>query len=739
MSTNHFIAERVQQDNESQKYGGRVVTRFPPEPNGYLHMGHAKSICLNFGLARDFHGACHLRMDDTNPTTEDPEYVEAIKRDVRWLGFDWADKMFYASDYYQRLFDIALQFIDAGKAYVDDLTEEQISAHRGSVSEAGKPSPFRSRTPAENRALFLEMQSGKLAPGSKVLRAKGDLASPNFKMRDPLMYRIKNDHHYRTGTKWHVYPFYDFAHCFSDAFEGITHSICTLEFENNRELYDWYLRQVPFAGAPKAMPEQIEFARLNVDYTVLSKRKLLELVKDKHVDGWDDPRMPTIAGLRRRGYTADAIRKFCDMIGIAKANSLVDIGKLEFAVREDLEARSQRLLCVVRPLKVVIENWPAGKTEEVDAGGRKLPMSGTLYIERDDFDENPPKDFHRLKPGGEVRLRFAYVIKCERVVKDASGNVSELRCSYNPDPAHKAKGIVHWVSAEHCKDVEVRLYDRLFKDPNPDGGEAHFLTHLNPKSLEIVKAKIEPHGLSAEPSTHWQFERVGYFFADPVLSKPNAPVFNRSVGLKDSWAAKKEEPKRVEVQKTHAKVDKEFAPAPTPALAAKRDAYQKTHGFSLEEAVILTQDETLNAFYESAATKHAPAVGRWIVNELLRALKDRSVTELPFKAPDLTALIDLIETNAISRRAGKDVFEVMLKDGGVPSTIVDKLGLRQVSDSGAIEKIVRDVIAANAAQWAKLKGGETKLLGFFVGQVMKASKGQANPQLAQSLLEKSLK
>jgi glutaminyl-tRNA synthetase len=761
----HFIAERVKEDLASKKYDGRVATRFPPEPNGYLHMGHAKSICLNFGLARDYGGVCHLRMDDTNPTTEDMEYVEGIKRDVKWLGFDWGENMFYASDYYQRLYDIALKFIDEGKAYVEDLSEEEISAYRGTVTEAGKPSPYRSRSPKENRELFERMQKGEFKPGSKVLRAKGDLANPNMKMRDPLMYRIKDSPHYRTAHTWHVYPFYDFAHCFSDAFEGITHSICTLEFENNRELYDWYLQQVTFAGAPKRMPEQIEFARLNIDYTVLSKRKLLELVKDKHVSGWDDPRMPTLSGMRRRGYTPEAIRAFCDMIGIAKSNSLVDIGKLEFCVREDLNSRSARLLCVLRPLKVVIENWPEGKTETIDAplwpqdaarkDARQIPMSKTLYIEKSDFQETPEKDFHRLVPGGEVRLRFGYIIKCERVVKDGSGAITELRCSYDPASAHggsadgrKIKGIIHWVSAEHAKDVEVRLYDRLFKDPNPDGGEAHFLTHMNPHSLEVITdAKIEPHGLTAAPGTYWQLERQGFFFTDPVSSKAGAPVFNRAVGLKDSWTKKEEAPARPVKQQqakpaaNAAETVKVFEAAPTPALQAAREKLKASGTMSEEEAVLLTRNDVVHAFFDKVAgsdTQLFKPAAKWIVNQLLPLAKD-DLSALKLTPEQFRELIALGETKAISQGAARQVLGVMFDKGGDPKAIVAQLGLQQVSDAGAIEKIVKAVLDKHPEQTAKLKAGEAKMAGFLVGQVMKESKGQANPQLVQAAIDKLLK
>ncbi len=746
----HFIEERVEADIRTNKYGGRVVTRFPPEPNGYPHIGHAKSISVNFGLAARFGGVCHLRMDDTNPTNESMEYVESMKRDIRWLGFDWGDKMFYASDYYQRLYDVALLFIRAGKAYVDDLSEEEISRYRGTVTEAGQESPYRGRSVEENLRLFEGMQQGEFAPGTKVLRAKGDLANPNMKMRDPLMYRIKHVPHYRTGTTWKVYPFYDFAHCFSDAFEGITHSICTLEFENNRELYDWFLRQVDVPGTPKELPQQIEFARLAMDYTVMSKRKLLELVRDGHVAGWDDPRMPTISGMRRRGYTPEAIRKFCEMIGVARANSVVDIGKLEFAVREDLEQRSGRLLCVLRPLEVVIENWPEGKVEELETAptssnaavgkapnlpghGRKLTLSRVIYIDRDDFMEQPPKDFHRLSPGKEVRLRFGYVVTCERVEKDASGAVVRLICRYDPDPQRKAKGIIHWVSAAHSKRVVVRLYDRLFKDANPDAGEAHFLTHLNPKSLETLEARIEPFGLTVAPGSHWQFERVGYFFVDPDDSKPDAPVFNRAVTLKDSWTSEKKDVAKAATPAKTAPVEKEkpkekqLPPPASPALAAARDALAH---LGAEPAALLTQSQEIFAYFDAtrSASADEKASATWVLNEVLRAAKTKPISELPASG----TLVQMIATGALSRSAAKQVFEHLCVHGGTPEAAVKALGLDRVIDAASLEAIVKDVLDKHPEERKKRKEG------FLIGLVMKAANGQANPQAVKDLVAKHL-
>ena len=544
-----FIRDIVAADNASGRHDGRVATRFPPEPNGYLHIGHAKSICLNFGIARDFGGTCNLRFDDTNPVTEDVEYVESIQADVRWLGFDWDDRLFYASDYFETLYSSAVGLIRDGKAYVDSLSADEIRAYRGTLTEPGRESPYRSRPIEESLDLFARMRSGEFADGTHVFRAHIDMQSPNLNMRDPILYRIRRAHHHRTGDVWCIYPMYDYAHPISDALERITHSICTLEFEDHRPLYDWLIAHVP--GLP-GRPQQIEFARLNLTYTVMSKRKLLQLVNEKHVSGWDDPRMPTLSGLRRRGFTPEAIRRFADEIGVAKRENVVDVGLLEFCVREDLNIRTPRAMAVLRPLKVVIENYPDGHSEEMDvvnnpedesAGTRKVPFSGVVYIEQDDFREDPPKKFFRLAPGREVRLRNAYLITCRDVVKDASGAVVELRCTYDPatrggdaPDGRKVKSTLHWVSAPHAVTGEVRLYDRLFNVENPGAGDADFLAQLNPQSLEVLRdCKLEPALGRAEPGARFQFERLGYFCCDTKDGNPGAPVFLRTVGLKSSF------------------------------------------------------------------------------------------------------------------------------------------------------------------------------------------------------------
>jgi glutaminyl-tRNA synthetase len=547
----HFIREIVAEDVQRGKYGGRVHTRFPPEPNGYLHIGHAKSICLNFGIAAEFGGLCNLRFDDTNPTKEDIEYVESMQEDVHWLGFDWDDRLFYASDYFEQLYHYAVQLITAGKAYVDSLSTEEIRATRGTAMAAGRESPYRNRSVEENLDLFARMRAGEFEEGAHVLRAKIDMASGNVLMRDPIMYRILHVPHHRTGDTWCIYPMYDYAHCVSDSLEGITHSLCTLEFEDHRPLYDWFLDALGIYH-----PQQIEFARLNLSNTVLSKRKLLTLVEQGHVTGWDDPRMPTISGLRRRGYTPEAIRNFCERIGVAKRNSVVDVALLEHCLREDLNRRAPRVMAVLRPLRVVIDNYPEDRVEEMEAvnnpedlsmGTRKVPFSRILYIEQDDFREDPPKQFFRLAPGREVRLRYAYFITCTGVVKDErSGEVVELHCTYDPatrggnaPDGRKVRATLHWVSAAHALDAEVRLYDQLFvhADPNEDQEGVDSSATLNPQSLErLGSCRVEPSLADATPGSRYQFERLGYFCVDTGDAAPDRLVFNRTAILRDTLA-----------------------------------------------------------------------------------------------------------------------------------------------------------------------------------------------------------
>jgi len=547
----NFIRTIIAQDLKDNKNEGRVATRFPPEPNGYLHIGHAKSICLNFGIAAENkEGTCNLRFDDTNPIKEDVEYVESIKEDVRWLGFNWDDRLFFASDYFEQLYQYAVQLIKAGKAYVCSLSADEIRESRGTLTEPGTNSPYRDRSVEENLDLFQRMRAGEFKDGDHVLRAKIDMASPNLIMRDPTLYRIRKVPHHRTGKAWCIYPMYDFAHCLSDSIEGITHSLCTLEFENNRQLYDWILDELKV----DCHPQQIEFARLNLSYTVLSKRKLVELVEGGYVSGWNDPRMPTISGLKRRGYTPESIRNFCERIGVARRDSIVDFALLEYSVREDLNIHAPRSMGVLRPLKVVIDNYPEGQVEELDAqnnpgdstmGTRKVPFSRVLYIEQDDFMEDPPKKFFRLAPGREVRLRYAYYIKCVKAVKDEkTGRVVALHCTYDPKTCggsspdgRKVKATLHWVSAAHAIEAEVRLYDHLFLKENPDDDKnVDFKTHLNPNSLEILSSFVEPSLTAAKPGSRYQFERLGYFCVGSVESSDKSLVFNRTVTLRDTWA-----------------------------------------------------------------------------------------------------------------------------------------------------------------------------------------------------------
>ena len=549
----NFIRNIIDQDNTASKWGARVETRFPPEPNGYLHIGHAKSICLNFGLARDYGGECHMRFDDTNPTKEEQEYVDSILDSVHWLGFDWGRHLYYASDYFDQLYEFAEHFIKSGKAYVDSLSADQIREYRGTLTEAGKESPYRNRSMEENLDLFRRMKAGEFPDGTHVLRLKIDMASPNINMRDPAIYRIRHADHHRTGGKWCIYPLYDYTHCISDALENITHSICTLEFEDHRPLYDWVLNELANDRKLKRpLPQQIEFARLNLTYTVMSKRKLIELVEGNYVDGWDDPRMNTLVGVRRRGYTPDSIRLFCDRIGVSKADSWIDINMLEDALRDDLNERAERRIAVLRPLKLVIDNYPENQVEYCEApnhpqkpelGRRKLPFSKTLYIEREDFMENPPKGYFRLSPNNEVRLRYAYIVKCVKVVKNAQGGIEAVHCTYDPQSksgtagsdARKVKGNIHWLSAAHALSGEVRLYDRLFVHPHPDAGGKDYKEFLNPHSKEVTSAYLESALASAKPEDRFQFERHGYFVADLRDSKSGRPIFNRAVTLRDSW------------------------------------------------------------------------------------------------------------------------------------------------------------------------------------------------------------
>lgn len=755
MSPN-FITSVIDEDLKVGRYQ-TIVTRFPPEPNGYLHIGHAKSICLNFGLALDYGGACNLRFDDTNPETEDPEYVLSIKKDVEWLGFKW-DRELYASDYFDQLYEFALQLIKDGKAYVDSLSDEEIGAYRGTITEPGRPSPYRGRTVEENLDLFERMRKGEFPNGAHVLRAKIDLASPNMKLRDPVLYRIVHASHYRAGNKWCIYPLYDFAHPLSDAIEGISHSLCTLEFENNRAIYDWLLENLRGkCGLPESpRPYQYEFARLNLDYTLMSKRKLLQLVQGGQVNNWDDPRMPTLSGLRRRGVTPAAIREFIKRIGVAKANSWVDAGVLEAAIRDDLNFTAPRVLAVLRPLKVVITNFPQGRDEDLEApywphdvpreGSRKLPFSREIFIEQDDFAENPPKGFHRLFPGGRVRLRHAYVIRCDEVLKDASGAVTELRCSYDPDTLGKnpsdgaVKGTVHWVSAPHAVKAEFRLYDRLFTVPNPEEGESSFIEHLNPESLVCVQGLVEPSVLADAPDTRYQFERLGYFWRDPVDSGKEGLVFNRIVTLKDSWAKTE-----AESQQRKAESSKPTLPATghkpqtEPVLSAEQLARFnrfKSQGIGEAEARVLAREPKLEAYLlEAAKNDDIRGLASWVVNELGSAIR---AGEKAVSPSQLAKLLALVKEGVITNRIAKDVLEEAIQKGADPAELVKQKGLRQLSDAADLEPIVEQLIRQNPDKANALRGGRTGLMGFFVGQAMRETGGRANAEVVQRLVNQKL-
>ena len=746
-----FLRTIVEEDLKSGKYK-EVITRFPPEPNGFPHIGHAKSICINFGIANDYNGHCNLRMDDTNPTKEDTKYVEALKDAVQWLGFNWGENVYFTSDYFSKIYDYAVQLIKMDKAYVDSLTEEEIREYRGTVTQAGKRSKYANRTIEENLDLLERMKNGEFKDGEHVLRAKIDMSAANMKMRDPLLYRIRHAHHFRTQNDWCIYPMYDFAHCLSDYIEGVSHSICTLEFENNRDIYDWLLDTLELK-LPR--PYQHEFARLGINYTVMSKRKLLELVQSEQVSGWDDPRMPTIAGYKRRGYTKESILNFCDQIGIAKANSMVDVAQLEFCIRDDLNTKVPRVLCVLDPLKVTIENYEG--SEYIDApyyphdvpkdGSRKLPFSKNIYIERDDFMENPPKGYFRLTPEQPVRLRHGYIISCKEVIKDANGNIIEIIAQYYPESKSgtdtsgiKVSSAIQWVSAKEAKTIEVRLYDRLFKNEAPEG-----LEDLNPNSLQIIKnALVEPAVITDKIDERFQFERHGYFYADPIDYTDEKPVFNKIVGLKDSWAKKTKKetaPKIIDkpqVQKVQV----------VGTVEAMNDEQQKlfdnyTNNLELNSEVsnILARDEDLSHFYKEAlAIINSPVtLANIVVNEVARELKQMEVSKVKFTPIQIAELVKMVDDEIISSKIAKEVFEEMAKSAANPRQIVEDKGLVQISDPAVISPIIDDIIAKNPDNVTKFKAGNTKLLGFFVGQVLKETGGKANPQVVNELVALKLK
>ncbi len=755
----NFLREIIDADLASGKHS-EVVTRFPPEPNGYLHIGHARALWVNFGLAEHYGGKCHLRMDDTNPETEETEFVEAIQEDIRWLGYEWSERVYFASECFDFLWDCALRLVKQGQAYVDDQTVEQIRETRGELGVAGTPSPYRDRSVEENLDLLNRMRAGEFPDGTKVLRAKIDMAASNMIMRDPLMYRIRHVSHHRTGDDWCIYPMYDFAHGLTDSNEGITHSLCTLEFENNREIYDWLVEETKVACKPR----QYEFAKLRFTYILLSKRKLKLLVAEGIVDGWDDPRMPTLAGMRRRGYTPEALKGLCAEVGVTKSNATLDLSRLEGAVRDDLNHKAPRVMGVLRPLEVVITNYE-GEGETLEAsywphdvpkeGSRPVPFGQRIFIEREDFAEAPPKGWHRLAPGVEVRLRYAYFIRCEEVVKDAEGQVVQLRCTYDPatrggksPDGRKVKGTLHWVAADEAFRAPVRLYDRLFNVEipalYPDVHEA-----LNPKSNETVEAALEPSLRAAKAGDRFQFERQGYFIVD-TKDSADGPVFNRTVTLRDGWK-KKKAPAKVEApapprnkkadtrpqKRTRAQIRAAAREADAVLAAAYATAQQS---LSAEDADVLTGDRAVWALYEQAvATYDAPAaVARWTINEVLRVAKDGSVAELPLTGEALGKLVQLVEDGTVSATAGKEVFAELVEKGGDPAAIVEAKGLTQVSDEASLRPIIAGVLEAHPDHVARYKGGNQGLVGFFVGQVMRGTGGKADPKKVNALLREML-
>ena len=742
-----FLRTIVEEDLKAGKYK-EVVTRFPPEPNGFPHIGHAKSICINFGIAKDYNGHCNLRMDDTNPTTEDTRYVEALKDAVQWLGFEWDNSVRFTSDYFAQIHAYAIELIKMGKAYVDSVSEEEMRELRGTVTQAGKRSKYAQRSVEENLELFERMKKGEFKDGEHVLRAKIDMGAANMKLRDPLLYRIRHAHHFRAGDEWVIYPMYDFAHCLSDYIEGVSHSICTLEFENNRDIYNWVLDTL---GLEPPRPYQHEFARLGINYTVMSKRKLLELVQSGVVSGWDDPRLPTIAGYKRRGYTPESIINFCDGIGIAKANSMVDVAQLEFSIRDDLNKKVPRVMSVLDPLKVTISNYEG--QEEIEAsyyphdvpkeGTRVLPFSKEIYIDRADFSQNPEKGYFRLTPTQAVRLKYAYIITFKEAIKDANGNIVEIKAEYHPDSKSgedtsgiKVKSAIQWVEAKSAKNVEVRVYDRLFKTEAPEGVE-----DINPDSLKVIKnALIEPSVITDKPDVRFQFEREGYFYADPLDYTDEAPVFNKIVALKESSAKKKKAPKpAAKPEPKKVQIDGEVV-AMSQEEQALFDTYTNELNLNSEVANTLARDAKLSSFYEEALESlNSPvAIANIVTNDVARELKQKEIDELKFSAKDVAELVKMVDDELISSKIAKQVFEEMNKSGENPTQIVESKGLVQISDPAVIAPLIDEVIAKNPDNIEKFKAGNTKLLGFFVGQVLKATKGKGNPKVVNELVAKAL-
>jgi len=724
----------------------KIITRFPPEPNGFPHIGHAKSITLNFGVAQEYGGTCHLRFDDTNPATEDQRYVDAIKNAVAWLGFDWGDNEFYASDYFGQLYTWACVLIKKGLAYVDDLSEAEIRARRGTVLEPGNASPYRNRSAEENLDLFARMRAGEFGDGTRVLRAKIDMAHPNMKMRDPLMYRIRHAHHYRQGDAWCIYPFYDWAHGQSDAIEGITHSICTLEFVPNRALYDWYLEALEISPRPY----QYEFARLNLGHTITSKRKLLRLVQEGFVDGWDDPRMPTLAGARRRGVTPAAIRTFCEAVGTTKVDGVNDPDLLDHHIRDDLNRKAPRVMCVLDPLKVTLTNFPEARQETLEApywprdinlpGTRPVPFSRSLLIEREDFAEHPKKGFRRLSPGAYVRLRYAYVIQCEDVIKNEQGEVIELLCRWCPESRSGGKGggpkprcTIHLVDAAASLPAVVYLYARLFAVEHPD---AEFLSQLNPESRVVQKhSRIEPSVAGDPPDTRYQFTRLGYFWRDPAQQADQALVFNRIAPLRDSWT-KPVVAASVTTDKPAVSVGLEGEP---PSLSPEEQAWLEYYGLEAATGRALLDTPDAQVFFEKACMI-APAqpLANWMANHLLSAAKGRALAALPFSAGAFAQLVNSVVSKQASTHQARKVLEKMLRNGGDPVALLKAQKANTLEDPDTLRDLVEATLAKYPEKVAAYHGGKTGLLGFFIGQSMKAAKGTASPHVVRAMLEQLL-
>ena len=772
---NNFVYDIIDEDLDEGTYGDRVATRFPPEPNGYLHIGHAKSIVLNFGIKQDYADRadtqCHLRFDDTNPETESTEYVEAIKEAVQWLGYDWEEHLYFASDYFEQFYEYALKLIKQGDAYVDSLDEEQIREYRGTVNEPGTPSPYRDRSVEENLDLFRRMKAGEFDDGEHVLRAKIDMSSPHMIMRDPLLYRIKHAHHYRRGDEWCIYPMYDYAHPLEDAIENITHSLCTLEFDNNRRVYDWVLEHCLDEDEVPSRPRQYEFARLNLGYTIMSKRKLLQLVEEGYVDGWDDPRLPTLAGLQRRGVPPSAIRSFCRQVGVTRSESRVEMGQFEHALRDDLSPTSRRLMAVLDPLKVVATNvdenaveWLEGDywPRDIDKDEtREIPFTREFYIERSDFREDPPDDFIRLAPGREVRLRHGYFFTCEEVVEDDDGTVTEIRGRIDPNTrdgtapdGRSPEGTIHWVSAREGVPLKTRVYDRLFSVPAPDDGDEPFTEHLNDDSLVVKDAIAEP-ALSAQPDgTRVQFERQGYFWPDPDDSSADDLVYNQIVSLRDTWSGDEArlsreelEERRREKEQQKERQRKRSQEGKTDPVELLSDAqherfkrYHTTLGLAREDAAIIAGDDAVAEFFE-ASLQHEDApqtTANWVVNELLAARKDQPLSALPFGPQAFARLVALVEDDEISSRAADEVFDAMVANGADPESVVQERDLRQIDDSQALREVIRAVMDDNPEEVSRYRDGKKGLIGFFMGQVMGRTNGKANPEVARPMLQNEL-